>query len=95
MPVFRTVLFLYRILLVQFDNFFFRALFQLLHIFIHLFASYFGIDLCGGNTFMPHHAADCFNGYAHGERDMRAEIMPGLVETEKRYEQWKREESVT
>lgn len=68
---------------------------QNLHVLIHLLVRHLCVKLCGGNRHVSHHTADRFYRNAERERDVGSEIMPGLMETEKRYEQWKREESVT
>ena len=44
---------------------------------------------------MPQHFADTLDRYAFGECHGRGERVAGLVEIEKRYKQWKREENKT
>ena len=47
---------------------------------------------CGG---MSEHDGHVLQGYIVGERDGGPESVPGLMEIEKRYKQWKREENKT
>lgn len=68
---------------------------EFLHIAAHFLGCNLRIYLRRADATVSQHLRESFDRYVVRQADRRGVGMAAHVETEKRYEQWKREESVT